>query len=94
MCCVPGLTGNIASSTERHVVLLGDSTLDNGSWCAPGPCVTEQVHLRTQQGLKTTMCAVDGALIAAIDRQLLTAPKDANTLRRLRGRQQRDGCHD
>lgn len=64
--------GNLVSS-RRHLVLLGDSTIDNGNW-TPGLCVTDQV--RALQSL-ATRCAKDGALIAAIPSQVRDAPKDA-----------------
>merc|ERR1711998_575529 len=56
---------------DRHVVLLGDSTIDNAAWI-DGPCVTDKV--REQENV--TMCARDGALIAAIREQVRAAPAD------------------
>jgi len=56
---------------NRHVVLLGDSTIDNAAWI-DGPCVTDKV--REQENV--TMCARDGALIAAIREQVRAAPAD------------------
>jgi len=58
---------------NRHLVLLGDSTIDNGNWCAPGPSVTEQVQILEPN---TTCLAIDGALVAAIRRQAQNAPAD------------------
>ena len=67
--------GNTASSTRRHIVLLGDSTIDNGNWVAKGhPSVADQVRFLEPN---STMCARDGALIAAIRTQVEQAPTDA-----------------
>jgi len=60
----------------RHVALLGDSTIDNGNWVAPGePCVTDQVA-KLFSG-QTTCAAKDGALMAAIADQALAIPPSA-----------------
>ena len=59
------------SSGPRKIVLLGDSTIDNGRWTA-GPCVHDQVK---QSEPNTVLCARDGALIAAIGSQLAGAPQ-------------------
>jgi len=63
----------MGNKPARHLVLLGDSTIDNGNWTS-GPCVTDQVR---QQEPLTTMCALDGALIAAVCEQVRSSPEDA-----------------
>ena len=62
-----------STSTRRHLVLLGDSTIDNGNWTT-GPCVLDQVR---EMEPETSMVAKDGALIAAIRGQLKRAPISA-----------------
>lgn len=66
-----GQMGNSGSTDAIHVALLGDSSFDNGNW-TDGPCVTEQVRAHFPQ---TSMCARDGALIAAIEPQSKKIPK-------------------
>mmetsp|Transcript_29175 Transcript_29175/g.49255 ORF Transcript_29175/g.49255 Transcript_29175/m.49255 type:complete len:308 (+) Transcript_29175:64-987(+) len=66
--------GNLSSSIQ-HVALLGDSTIDNGGWTGGGPCVHDQVRSLLPQ---TTLCARDGALMAAISTQAARAPQDTS----------------
>jgi len=62
------------------MVLLGDSTLDNGRWVAPGGfSVTEHLKLRLGQR-RVTNCAVDGAMLGAVGGQLAGAPNGATHL--------------
>lgn len=63
----------MGNSSRRHLVLLGDSTIDNGNWTT-GACVTDQVRVKEPL---TTRCARDGALMGAILQQAQQAPKDA-----------------
>jgi len=63
----------MGNSARRHLVLLGDSTIDNGNWTT-GACVTDQVRVKEPL---TTRCARDGALMGAILQQAQQAPKDA-----------------
>jgi hypothetical protein len=54
----------------RHIVLLGDSILDNESYCEGGPAVVEHLQGMLAGGDRATLCAVDGAVTIA-DRSML-----------------------
>ncbi len=61
-----------------HVVLLGDSILDNGAYTAPGPDVVSQARGALGEGWKATLLAVDGAVTAdVLSGQLRRLPADA-----------------
>jgi hypothetical protein len=63
-----------------HVVLLGDSTLDNASYTAGGPDVISQVRQLLPPGWKATLSAVDGSTTEEISEQLESIPDDATHL--------------
>ena len=64
-----------------HVVLLGDSIFDNGSYVRPGePDVVRQVQAALPAGWAATLRAVDGAVVADLPRQLARVPADASHL--------------
>jgi hypothetical protein len=64
-----------------HVVLLGDSIFDNAAYVRAGePDVTAQVRARLPGDWQATLCAVDGAVTADVERQLRTVPADASHL--------------
>ena len=44
-----------------HVVLVGDSILDNGSYTRGGPDVVSQVRALLPSGWKATLVALDGS---------------------------------
>ena len=51
----------MASTTRKHLVLLGDSILDNKTYTGAGRCVTQ--HLRAKLSAddwQVTNCAIDG----------------------------------
>jgi hypothetical protein len=65
----------------NHVVLLGDSIFDNGSYVRRGePDVAAQVQAKLPQGWRATLCAVDGAVTTGVERQLARVPSDASHL--------------
>ena len=64
----------------RHVVLLGDSILDNGAYTGGGPDVVTQVRGVLPSGWRATLGAVDGATTETFGRQLTAIPKDASHL--------------
>ncbi len=61
----------------NHIVLLGDSVLDNGAYIGTGPDVIEQVGKHLPAGARATLGAVDGAVVSAVRLQLQIAPEDA-----------------
>ncbi len=63
-----------------HVVLLGDSILDNAAYVAGAPDVVRQVRQRLPSGSKATLAALDGSRIGDVRRQLRRVPADATHL--------------
>ena len=63
-----------------HVILLGDSIFDNAAYVAGGPDVV--THLRTllPATWSATLCAVDGAVVSDVERQLSRVPPGATHL--------------
>jgi lysophospholipase L1-like esterase len=64
-----------------HIVLLGDSIFDNGSYLRPGePDVVRQLQARLVAGDRATLRAVDGATTSGVAAQLARSPADATHL--------------
>jgi hypothetical protein len=63
-----------------HVVLLGDSIFDNAAYVGGGPDVITQLRPALPAGWRCTLCAVDGAVVADVERQLARVPEDATHL--------------
>lgn len=63
-----------------HLVLLGDSVLDNGAYTAGGPAVIAQVRQRLPAGWSASLSAVDGSTTEDIPNQLATLPAGATHL--------------
>jgi hypothetical protein len=63
-----------------HVVLLGDSILDNGAYVRGGPDVVRQLRRLLPHEWKATLCAVDGATIADVPDQFRRIPAEATHL--------------
>jgi hypothetical protein len=63
-----------------HLVLLGDSVLDNGAYTAGGPDVISQVRQRLPVGWQGSSRAVDGSTAEDIPAQLAAIPPDATHL--------------
>jgi hypothetical protein len=63
-----------------HVVLLGDSIFDNAAYVSGGPDVVRQLRGRLPQGWRATLNAMDGSVIAGVERQLRQLPRDASHL--------------
>jgi lysophospholipase L1-like esterase len=63
-----------------RVVLLGDSTFDNAAYVAGRPDVVAQLRSTLPAGWSATLCAVDGAVVADIDGQLASVPRDVTHL--------------
>jgi GDSL-like Lipase/Acylhydrolase family len=69
------------TTPARHVVLLGDSSLDNGAYVGSGPDVLAQLGAHLPPGWRATRAAVDGAVAGDVARQLDRGiPPDASHL--------------
>ncbi|HEX8514458.1 MAG TPA: GDSL-type esterase/lipase family protein [Allosphingosinicella sp.] len=63
-----------------HVVLLGDSILDNAAYVRGGPDVVSQLRRKLPTDWNATLLAVDGAVTAEVRSQLARLPKDSTHL--------------
>ncbi|HVF57542.1 MAG TPA: SGNH/GDSL hydrolase family protein [Pyrinomonadaceae bacterium] len=63
-----------------HVVLLGDSTLDNAAYVRGGPPVIRQLRSKLPQAWQATLLAVDGSMTQHVHSQLDKIPPDAGGL--------------
>ena len=72
----------MGSSVARHLVLLGDSTIDNKFYVEKGqPAIIDQLRAKAEErGWKATSVAVDGHSISHIATQLTRIPTDATHL--------------
>lgn len=64
----------------KHVVLLGDSILDNAAYVGEGPDVRTQLEARLPAGWRVTLLAVDGSRTNEVSNQLEGLPGDASHL--------------
>jgi hypothetical protein len=65
----------------NHLVLLGDSIFDNGSYVKPGePDVIRQVKMKLPAGWTATLGAVDGAFAGDVAAEMAAMPSDATHL--------------
>ncbi len=67
-------------SAMPHVVLLGDSILDNGRYVAGGSPIVEQLRARLPDSWQVTLLARDGAIIRGVFAQLEQLPGNATHL--------------
>src|SRR5947209_18751306 len=63
-----------------HVVLLGDSIFDNAAYVGGGPDVIAQLRERLPNGWRASLLAVDGSVVADLDKQVARIPTDATHL--------------
>lgn len=63
-----------------HVVLLGDSILDNGAYTSGGPAVITQLQGMLPEGWQASLLALDGSMIDDLEAQLARVPSDATHL--------------
>ncbi len=63
-----------------HIVLLGDSIVDNAAYVAGGPDVVRQLRDILPSGWRATLNARDGAVIADLPQQLESLPTDPTHL--------------
>ncbi len=66
--------------TTMHLVLLGDSILDNGAYVEPAGSVLEQLQQEVGSSAQVSLLARDGALIAGTIEQLARVPRGATHL--------------
>ncbi|QDV18212.1 hypothetical protein Pan153_28690 [Gimesia panareensis] len=64
----------------NHVVLLGDSILDNGAYVAGGSPVIELLRARLPREWRASILAIDGSMLNNVSRQLHDLPGDATHL--------------
>jgi len=72
----PGAAADKGSASQ-HIVLFGDSILDNAAYVPTGTDVVTQLRMRLPQGGRATLAAVDGSVASAVRLQLRGAPEDA-----------------
>ncbi|RJU00220.1 SGNH/GDSL hydrolase family protein [Arthrobacter frigidicola] len=63
-----------------HAVLLGDSIFDNAAYVPGGPDVVRQLRGALPPDWRASLLAVDGDVIAGVERQLRSLPSDATHL--------------
>lgn len=63
-----------------HLILLGDSILDNGAYTNGQPPVIDQLRGHLPAGWKATLAAIDGSTTDDIPTQLAGLPGDATHL--------------
>jgi lysophospholipase L1-like esterase len=63
-----------------HLVLLGDSILDNRAYVAPGRAVIDNLRAALPPTWQATLLAVDGSTVASVAQQLRSLPADASHL--------------
>ena len=63
-----------------HIVLMGDSIFDNGLYVPGGPSVIDHTRRLLPDGWKSTLIAVDGAVVSSVHRQIERIPDDATHL--------------
>jgi hypothetical protein len=64
----------------HHLVLLGDSVLDNGAYTEGGPAVLAQVQAALPNGWRASLNAVDGSTTEDVAAQLSRVPTGATHL--------------
>jgi lysophospholipase L1-like esterase len=71
---------NIGTSPMGHIVLLGDSIFDNGSYVGRGGTTLDELTTRLPADWKATLLAVDGSVTMQVSDQLRRLPKSATHL--------------
>ena len=64
----------------KHIVLLGDSILDNAAYVGGGPDVITHLRRQLPSGSKATLRAVDGSVVEGVSKQLYDLPEDVTHL--------------
>jgi hypothetical protein len=76
----PGRAQAAQSGGGGHVVLLGDSSLDNKAYVGTAPDIVTHLRGRLPPPWQTTLVAVDGAVTSDLERQATRMPADATHL--------------
>src|SRR3954447_14453049 len=63
-----------AEERMTHIVLLGDSVIDNKSYVGQGPDVAEQLRVLAPKEWEVTRLAMDGAVSSDVLRQIENLP--------------------
>ncbi len=63
-----------------HIVLMGDSILDNGAYVAGGDPIIEQLRSRLPRGDRAELLAVDGSVVETMPKQIAKVPDDSSHL--------------
>jgi hypothetical protein len=80
LAALPGPAAAQVVRPMKHIVLLGDSIFDNAAYVAGGPDVVRQLRALSPRGVRASLSAQDGAVIADVSRQLQSLPPDATHL--------------
>jgi hypothetical protein len=67
-------------STQSHIALLGDSIFDNAAYTSGQPDVVRHLRALLPAGWEATLCAIDGAAIADLGRQIRCLPPGTSHL--------------
>ena len=70
----------MSEENARHLVLLGDSILDNCAYTGAEPDVITHLRSILPTGWKATLCAVDGNTTLDLAAQLPRVPREASHL--------------
>jgi GDSL-like lipase/acylhydrolase family protein len=70
----------MSTASTGHIVLLGDSIFDNGSYTRGEPDVASHLATLVPWTWRATLLAVDGATTGDVDAQLNRVPNDATHL--------------
>lgn len=80
-CARPASTQSVGTQAPGHVILLGDSVLDNAGYLrGGGPDVVAQLGMRLPSGWQATLLARGGSVAADVPGQLRRLPLDATHL--------------
>lgn len=74
------MSNSSSETSGGHIILLGDSIFDNGAYVAGAPDVVRQLRRALPAGWRSSLLAVDGAVVRSVDRQLEGVPADATLL--------------
>lgn len=71
---------NLNGQIMKHIILLGDSILDNKSYVGGGHDVVSHLRQQMPDEWKVTLRAVDGSVVENVQKQALDLPNDTTHL--------------